>query len=234
LFTSDVRRALRVWRFDPRLPIAALLIVMAEGLGTALTASTGDSGYGIVGGIVTIALLGFLGTERVWYLAGAAGERLEWEEIRELTGRFWKRYFGLGVYVSLFAGVPIIVIAVALERDSVPAILLNIVVVLAIDVSLTFATATLPFGEYNAPQAIVHSWSIVRTQWPACAFYVLVPPLAFELMFRLLPNESLPLPAIFASQLAVGAIALLCKGATMLFYADRYLSAEPDVVDDSR
>ena len=127
------------------------------------------------------------------------------------------------VFVSIFAFAPILVVASTLGRDSVAAIALNVVVVVAIDVSLTFATAALPFSDFNAGQAVRHSWAVVRAEWPACAYYVLVPPLAIQLMFRLLPRDGLPLAGILAAQLLVGVIALVCKGATMLFYADRYL-----------
>jgi hypothetical protein len=228
LFAHDVRRSLRIWQRDPRLPIAALGLALFEGIFGAIGTASGDTGIGLIGGLLGFVFLGFYGTQRVWYVAADHGERLAWREIRELTGRLWKRYFGLGVYIAVvavaIAAVPFAVVALTLGVTSLAATLLWALVFLVVDASITFATATLPFAEYTAGQAVRHSLAVVREQWPACAYYVLLPPLAIQMILRVVPQDELNVFALLGLQMVTATIALVCRGATMLFYADRYLA----------
>jgi hypothetical protein len=69
-----------------------------------------------------------------------------------------------------------------------------------------------------------HSLAVVREQWPACAYYVLVPPLAIQMVLRVVPQDELNVVALLGLHMVTATIALICKGATMLFYVDRYLA----------
>lgn len=226
LFVHDIRRSLTAWKRDPRLPITALGVAMLWSVPTAVAAATDVAAIGLIGLAATFALVGFTGTERLWYVASDRGERLSWLDVRRFTRLLWRRYLGLGIYVAIVLVVPLGVIVAATDNGTFLQGLLLLVLFAAIDVALTFATVVLAFTDLRAGDAVRHSLAVTREQWPACLYYVVVAPLAIQLLFTVVPRDTMALPVRLAVILVVGIFKLACQGATVLFYADRYVTAE--------
>jgi hypothetical protein len=226
LFLRDVRRSVDAWRRDPRLPLTALAVALLSTVPAAVARATGHDPIFLVGVVATLALLGFIGTERLWYVAADHGDRLPWSDVRRFTRRLWRRYLGLGIYVSFLVVVPVVAIVAVTDQGTVAQSLLLLLVFAAIDIALTFATVVLAFAELAAGDAVRHSLAVVREQWPACLYYVLVAPLAVQLFFTVVPRDSMSIAVLVPVIVSVAVFKLLCQGATVLFYADRYLVPE--------
>ena len=91
-----------------------------------------------------------------------------------------------------------------------------------IDIVLTFATVVLAFHMIPAGEAVRRSIGVLRTHWPECAWHTLVPPLAVNAGLQILPSRSISEGTRLIVVVAVEMFAVLCKGAAVLFYADRY------------
>jgi hypothetical protein len=149
-------------------------------------------------------------------------------EVYALSKALWKRFFGLGVYIFVLAIVPIAVaVGLQLANDLVGAIAF-FAVSLAIDVVLTFATVVLAFFDMKAGDAVRYSWAVTKAQWPASAPYVVIAPLALHLTFMVVPANDMPLAVYLVISVAIALVALLCKGATVFFYSDRYFATQPE------
>jgi hypothetical protein len=140
LFVSDVRRSLHIWKRDPRLPFTALALAMLQVTPFAIAAVSGESAVGLIGVVVGVVFVGFLGAERVWYVAVDRGEALSWHDVRQLTSQLWRRYFGLVIYVGIVFVLPVVVIVAATDDHSLARTVLFTVVFVALDAALTFAT----------------------------------------------------------------------------------------------
>lgn len=222
LFARDVGRALVVWARDPRLPVAAMAIAMLSAVPLAIDATIGPSGIGLVSFVVFGALAGFYGTERVWFVFVDRGLPFTWREFRVLNGRLRSRYIRLGVLAVCLFVVPAVPISVLAHNGTTAEITATSIVVVLFDIAFTFATIGLAFNDGTAREALRHSLHVLRVEWPRCAWYALAPPVAIQFVIQVLPRSSLTLPSRLLLDLAVAAFALLCKGATVLFYADRY------------
>ena len=230
LFVGDVHRSLTAWARDPRLPAVALAIAMLIVAPVAISADTGQSGFGLLSLAPALYFAGFYGTERIWYVRVNRGLPFSWQDLRVLNGQLRRRFARLGVLAGclfVVSGVPIIL---ATGTGSATRAGLTGLVAVILDVALTFATVGLAFNEGTAREALRHSLHVLRAQWPQCAWYALTPPLAIQVVSQLLPRSTLSLPSRFALDFTIAVFALLCKGATVLFYADRY----PTLDDPSR
>jgi hypothetical protein len=226
LFARDVRRSLGVWRRDPRLPVVALALAMFEAVWSAIGQSTGEHGITVIGMLVLLALLGFYGAERVWYVSVERGLRFTWSDVAFFSRLLWGRFFRLALIVLFVSVVPAIAIGAATDNKTFVRTALILVGFAIVDFVLTFATPALAFNDVSAADAVRHSIAVIRTHWPQCAAYVFAPPLAILVAAHAFPRDSLGVGAILAIDLVVATIALVCKGATVLFYADRYPTLE--------
>jgi hypothetical protein len=91
-----------------------------------------------------------------------------------------------------------------------------------IDIVLTFATVVLAFHMVPASDAVRRSIEVLRAHWPECAWHTLVPPLAVNVGVQILPTGSISEGTRLIVIVFVEMFAVLCKGAAVLFYADRY------------
>jgi hypothetical protein len=223
---ADLRWALRVWREEPMLPLLTVLVEIAAYLPLA----TQFLGVGIP---LQLALCGWVGTQRVWYLRASLGTPLRLDEVPRLTYRFLGRYLAL----SLLGGIPIAFVAFGFGlgsqvRDSsfdvtAAATILFTVTFLVADALATFITPALAFTTWRVSEAVAIGWSMLRQTWPRCAWYVLIPPLAAQMLLRFRP-ESVGLPAATAIMALTALVALAFKGATAAFY----LRQRPAISED--
>src|SRR5205814_2282029 len=98
-FRPDLARAGAVCLRHPAVPILTLgLAVLSQGgmlrIGPGAVANS-------VATVATIAMAGWVGTQRVWYLRGFRGEQVAGRELVSLTVRFVPRFLLLGFLVAV-------------------------------------------------------------------------------------------------------------------------------------
>jgi hypothetical protein len=227
-FVDDLRRAARICIRDPRLPLASIGFAMFGRVWSALVNSTGNRAFGW-GGLVGLLFVGIYGVERVWFVSVDRGLPFSWFDFRELMWQFWGRFLRLGLLVFMVTAVPMGVLISAAARTGWPRTAVVLGIGLCVDFLLTFATPCLAFNDVTARRAVAHSFRVVRDQWPASRWYVLAAPLGILLATQVLPSHSLGFVPALLVGFVLASFALLCKGATVLFYADRY-----PTLDDGR
>jgi hypothetical protein len=241
-FVEDVLWAARVCARQPLLPVLTLALGLAplvygggsrtqvsDGAVTATAPSPGQQAVTSVIGLVLLLLLGFPGTQRLWFLRAATGRRLTAGEVLPLTFRYFGRFFVLGcVFFGLalvFALPAVIDYARTFEVDAAgsvtvgtagwPALLVAAAGTVVLDVLFTFVTPAIVFSSHRVRDALRIGWRLLRATWPAGAAYVFVPPFAAVVMALysgLRPAVSVPLVVLAT------AVNLLVKGATAAYY----------------
>jgi hypothetical protein len=200
-------------------------------------------------GLISLPLvifgIGWVGTERIWYLRLFGGKTLNRSEAWTFTWKFFARYLRLGLLFALIYGpVMIYVFVVAFQkalkdpqtlgrpealatRVGAPFLLASLLTVV-LDFVLTFVTPALAFTTAKVSQALGVGLRTIVAQWSRSLLYVVVPPLAIFMAARLSPAgfvnpwlraALIPLTSVFN---------LWFKGATAAFYLRRH----PGVGDD--
>lgn len=246
-FVADVRRAAGVWSGNPTVPLTYLLLGLAyatilllqpvppehcatkylgtcplppEQAGRAALAS-----FGLLP--VLLFQIGLAGTARVWYarrFAGDAdGDRVTPGEVWTLSWRFFGRFLRLGLlFAALTAPFVIVVSVIAISQDDRLVLLLgSAAIAFVADVVLTFATPGLALYNDRAVKAFTGGLKILRTAWPECALYALVPPLALLIVAQGNP-QALGRPLSAALALVSPLLTLLFAGAAVSFVTRRW------------
>jgi hypothetical protein len=215
-FGADVSSALGAWRRFPWLPIVSVLIGVAAQLPGPLA---------VLGAVVVIAGIGWVGTERIAYLRAFRGKSMTVSDLSRFTREYIGRYALLGI-TFLLVTVPAFF---AFRRGSHLGFLVVFYAMIAIiDVALTFVTPALAFTTRRVRSALRIGLGMIRSEWPSSALYVLAPPLAAVFLAQSLSRWAHVgiAGAMIAS--AIATLANLCfKGATAAFYLRRH-----DVGDD--
>lgn len=224
-FLEDLARALRVWREQPALPATTSVFALLTALASSDVAGGALTG---LAGLVAFVFLGYVGSERLWYLHAFTGRRLSTRAALRAALSYWPRFVRLGLLVSLVSLPLYVVIAPALidaGRDAsnggtgdVPLwVLLYIAATsLLVDFALTFVTPALVYNTRRARVAARIGLRLLRRTWPHAAVYVLIPPFAVLLMTRFSSG-----PVGWGGvALIVGStlLNLLAKGATAAYY----------------
>lgn len=228
-FASDLRLALAAWRRFPWLP--AVSIGLAA-IGQLPEEPAFLLALGLASLLVTV---GWVGTERICYLGAFRGKQIRVRELWRLTRAFLGRYLVLGMVMAI--PVFVLVIGVALtdaltewpSERLVGGFLVALYVVIAfVDLALTFVTPALAFSTRRVRQALGIGLRMIRSEWPASAWYVLVPPLAAVLIAQILTRTSdVPVGMLLLTSAFATLLNLWFKGATAAFYLRRH-----DVGDD--
>jgi hypothetical protein len=92
---GDLKQAARVWRRYPLLPVATVVVSSFLCLGSA------SHGLAALVALVALLLVGWPGTERLFYLRAWQGEGLRLRELPAVTLRFFGRFFLLGLLTLL-------------------------------------------------------------------------------------------------------------------------------------
>jgi hypothetical protein len=233
-FARDVRRSLRCWSSDPRLPLVGLAFGALESVWIVVEAATGAHWVSLVGTLVLIFFCGFYGVERVWYVQLDRGSVPRAESLWRLTGQLRWRYIRLGLFTGTLLVLPMAAVFAATGGSGVALWTFSVVTGVILDVVLTFATVTLAFYDSTAGNAVRHSLIVIRQQWPTCAWYVFVPALTLRLI-ALLPRGSVAAAVVyFVASLGVAMLVLIVKGATVLFYSDRYPTLDDPLPSQAR
>jgi hypothetical protein len=97
-------------------------------------------------------------------------------------------------------------------------------IMLPLDLALTFVTSALVFTTRSARQALRIGLAMIRQTWPRSGLYLLCPPLALNMLNSIYPTEILVVNVVTTAGL--GLLALLAKGAIAAFYLrERSVSA---------
>jgi hypothetical protein len=178
--------------------------------------------------------VGFVGTQRIWFLRAFRGKPFGTDEIWPLSVRFFGRLFVLGVVTSLVASllvIPVVVLA-QLPRpgDLLPGsfVIAAAVVTLVIDVALTFVVPALCYTTRSVREGFRIGFGTIRDTWPRSVLYVLTPGIAATLPALLLGPESFTLLGRVVLGVLGALLALWFKGAIAAYY----LRLHPETPDD--
>ena len=218
-FTHDLGTSVRTWLKAPML----VAISVAFGVAQAVL------GVGVVGvpgawiGLLAFFLIagGWNGTQRIWYLRAWRGAGISPSEVVGFTFRFVGRYFRLGL-IAVAILVPFTLATFAFGGGPAGFAVAMIVLTIALDFILTFATPALSFTTDSASDALSIGVRILRETWPRCALYAVVPPLAIAAAGSLLPDSVFATGARTVYLGASALVALWFKGAAAAFYVRNY------------
>jgi hypothetical protein len=217
-FRDDLRVALAAWHRFPWLPavsvgLAAVFLVPEEPAFLAL---------------VTVSLLvtaGWIGTERICYLRAFRGKPIRAGELWRLTRAFLVRYAVLGLLLFvLFIPLGVLAYSRVLSDDPRQVTIVGMYVLwVLVDVALTFVTPALAFSTRRVRRALAIGLRMIRSEWPSSAWYVLVPPLAAQLVVQIVTRTA---DVGIGVQLLTSTVATLLKlwfkGAAAAFYLRRH------------
>jgi hypothetical protein len=228
----DLRKAIGVWVASPTVPLITLAL---STLPVTVWATLRWPNVLLFYLPVALVTAGFYGTQRIWYLRRFRGNDLASGELLSLTWSFSGRFITLGLMVAFPWFLLGIVETLTIDLTSAGAwwrtisLITYVVYFLAIDFLLTFATPMLAFKTRSASQALDLGIRMIRQTWPRAALYVLVPPLALQLLiYRPLGLFRLSWLAIAIEAAVAALINLLFKGAVAAFY----LREVPAIGDD--
>jgi hypothetical protein len=230
-FTDDIRAALGVWRRFPALPLLTTMFAIL-----AAVASTRWAGAPLAG-IVALVFLGWVGSERIWYLRAYTGRTLSVRAALRASLAYWGRFVALSLWLMLLT-VPLYTPAFVYggvfdqqrieDHEALPlwAIVYLSVGSLLIDFLLTFVTPALVYNTRRARSAIRIGLHLLRRTWPHAALYVLFPPLAVLLLTRF---SSGPVGWGGAALIVASSLVnLVAKGAVAAYYLRLMPITEPD------
>jgi hypothetical protein len=220
-FKGDLRASLRAWRVAPLLPLTSVALFLATCLPEpwwwfALPAF--------------ILAVGWVGTERIWYLRIFREQPITLRELLRTAQAFFWRFVRLGLVVAIVWS-PLMILAfrdIANDPDRVekalstpPMWIASTILVVVMDFALTFVTPALTFSTKEVGEALRRGIRMLRDYWPHTAWYALVPPLAVVLIGRMAAPSSLSLAGLMAVSASSTLLNLWFKGATARFYLRR-------------
>ena len=222
-FRQDLGQAAGVLVSNPLLP--ALTAVLT---GSAVALDRLGHWWAAPGLALDLFVMGFAGTQRVWFLRGFRYRSLDPDEIWPMTLTFVSRFLLLGLFtgVPLFAallvlrglGVTLTSASHAAHRPVPGSRDLLIGACVVADVVLTFVTPALALSVRSSRKALRLGFRMLRETWPSSAFYALTPGLALFAVSALAPKPADGTLAIALVAAAGGILALWFKGAVVAFY----------------
>jgi hypothetical protein len=198
------------------------------------------SGVTVLVCLVTVLfMLGWDGIERMFFLAHRDGKKVTLAQLLASVPFFVGRFVRLACLLGMVV-FPVVLCLFVLADRSHPAapkvarvaaqrLQLSMVVV-PIDIALTFVTSALVFTTRSAWRALRIGVAMIRQTWPRSGLYVLCPPLALNMLNVIYPTNILAVRLVTTAGLAL--LALLAKGSTAAFYL-RERPVSPDVVADA-
>ena len=221
-FFSDITFSLKAWRRAPYLPLAAPVFILISNLlfqGDEPPAFMAVLALPLV--ILAIFFIGWLGTERMVYVAAWRGQTLGFRELTKLTSRYIGRFFLLGIITAPITVIPYLVLSASGGDVSDPGGYVFVFAALFFinGVLLTFVTPALVFSTPLAIGAFRFGWNTMKRTWPRCAPYLLVAPLLpAYLAFVSIDRSSYDDPLILTVNVFNAVVLVLFKGATAAFY----------------
>jgi hypothetical protein len=187
----------------------------------------------------SLALAGFVGTQRVWFLHVLRGDPMPWHKVWTLTLSFVGRFVVLGLVIGLIV-IPVFVVGAivghisgapgAARTGSVPIDIRLIAIAggLLIDGALTFVAPALALTFRSTKTALRVGLRMIRQMWPACAWYVIAPGLTLTFFATALPPSVINVWIGAGLGLIGGTLGLWFKGAAVAFYVRAFPATEND------
>ena len=222
-FKGDLRASVRAWRVAPLLPVISVGLLSMHLLPNALSWLSLPA---------LLFHIGWVGTERMWYLRIYRGQPISAGELLRFTRGFFWRFLRLGLLACVVSlPIPWLAFMVVFfmeigdrsqEVISLQPIFVSMTIMgFLIGIALTFVTPALAFSTNRVREALGLGLRMLREHWPLSAGYALMPPLALVLM----PRVPGPLSPTLITQTSVMVAAILLnlwfKGATAAFYLRR-------------
>ena len=192
-FKADLRASLRAWRVAPLLPLTSVALFLTSYL---------PDPWWWLGLPAFLFAMGWLGSERIWYLRIYRNEAISPRDLWHMTWAFFWRFVRLGLIAAILWS-PVLILGfrnIANDPDnaekafSTPAVwVASALLTVVLDFALTFVTPALAFSTRRVNEAVRHGLRMLRDHWPQMAWYALVPPLAVVLMLRVTEPSSLSL-----------------------------------------
>lgn len=221
-FKQDLGTSFQAWRDRPLLPVISVLFFLAS--------------YIKVGPLSLVLLpvglfsVGWPGTERIWYLRIYRGTSISLRELNRITWAFFWRFIRLGLLASLVWS-PVFIILFRSRAGQTgspetlpgaPILISMIVLIVLIDVLLTFVTPALAYTTRRVREALRIGIRMLRDEWPRSAWYALIPPLAVVLTMRMWDPISPNRVLVGGLSVVSTLLNLWFKGATAAFYLRRF------------
>jgi hypothetical protein len=179
-----------------------------------LTRLTKIGAFSVLAAVSHLVLIGWMGTQRIWFLRAFQARGLEPGEAATITRRMFGRYFRLGLLV----GVPFCAVFASLHAGGPVGLAVAVLALIVFDVWLTFVPPALAYSTKRATEAVRIGWRMLRREWPRCLWYALAPPLAVVAFLSFLPAKSLPAAVAFVLAVASLMVNLWLKGAVSAYY----------------
>lgn len=184
---------------------------------------------------ITIAaevfLIGFIGTQRVWFLRRARGVPITSAEVWSLSWRFFGRFLCLELLCAIPAALVVVPVEIANTHQVVSstgvvttttdtgALTVAIVALSFVgDVFLTFVVPALALTTRSVSASIRLAWQVMKRSWPTNAWYLFAPGITLLALSGALPRSVLPTGAALVLSLFSAVVGLWFKGANVAFY----------------
>jgi len=221
-FVADALWAIRVCLDAPALPLLAIALE----IGFTSAASAGE-GWSWLLFPTSVVLAGWYGAERTWFLRVHLGARLGLREIPRVIAHHAGPFVRLGFLVVL-AFIPVYLLLMVTYRSARGWwLVVSLIAGLGLDIALTFVVPLLAYQTRSAREAMRSGLRMLRSTWPACRAYALVPAMtlgAFSLVF--LPTDDTLVR--FATVIVTTGLGLIAKGATAAFTIRRFPQEQLD------
>jgi hypothetical protein len=218
-FWSDLLTSAAAWVKFPWLPVVSITLTVAADLS--------DGPWWPVSFLSLFVTAGWIGTERICYLRAFRERGITRDELRRMTLSFIPRFAILGMAVAPLIIPAVIVFAATAPTDGATDVagflLYANAVGFVLGVTCTFIMPALAFTTRRVRTAVRIGLRMIRTEWPTCWAYVLLPPLIGLAIVRSVGPwaEADLIPRLFA---LTGAplLNLWFKGATAAFSLRRW------------
>lgn len=171
--------------------------------------------------------VGFVGTQRVWFLRKERGGGVEPREVWSLSWRFFGRFLCLGLLFAVAFAIVLVPTAIATfppggttTTTSVPggftASLVGTTFVL--DVVLTFVVPALALSTRSVRSAFRIGWRITASLWPTNLWYLFAPGITLLALAGALPRSLVSNGVAIVLGLIGALLGLWFKGANAAFY----------------
>ena len=212
---DDLGASLAAWVQAPLLLTIAVVIAVAE----PALARAGAIGA-LASSLVLLFRAGWVGTERVWYMRVFRGSSFPRSDVWRFVPAFMGRFIVLGLIV----GAPLMAIFAVwgsvppVGRLSPSALWVLIIGGVLADFALTFVAPALAFTTRSVKAALRIGIGMIRAEWPRSAPYVLIPPLAIQIVLRAVPpRQQLDRPVWLGAAIASSLVGFAFKGAIARF-----------------
>lgn len=179
-----------------------------------------------------VFFLGFIGTQRVWFLRRVRGVGIHPGEVWTLSWRFFGRFFCLDLLLAipiLAVAIPVIVANTHQVVNSTGAVVtttsytwkLTVAVValgFVFDVLLTFVVPALALSTRSVRASFGLGWKVTKRCWPTDAWYLFAPGITLLALSGALPRSVISTGGVIVLGLISSLLALWFKGANAAFY----------------